>query len=66
MVIGIEVGIERTAAPRKRENMREPSSYQVRHPYDQRWDVLGLPGAFDFTYLRKNEAERLARTAPEG
>ncbi|CAK9074275.1 Mitogen-activated protein kinase kinase kinase 3 [Durusdinium trenchii] len=35
--------------------MREPSSYQVRHPYDQRWDVLGLPGAFDFTYLRKNE-----------
>ncbi|CAK8988369.1 unnamed protein product, partial [Durusdinium trenchii] len=28
---------------------------EVRHPYDQRWDVLGLPGAFDFTYLRKNE-----------
>eukprot|EP00438_Fugacium_kawagutii_P009061 Skav225882 [mRNA] locus=scaffold2702:39687:49558:- [translate_table: standard] len=28
---------------------------EVCHPHDQRWSVIGLPGANDFTYLRKNE-----------
>jgi len=29
---------------------------KVCHPHDQRWSVIGLPAASDFTYLRKNEA----------
>jgi len=28
---------------------------EVSHPHDQRWSVIGLPAASDFTYLRKNE-----------
>lgn len=28
---------------------------EVCHPHDQRWSVIGLPAASDFTYLRKNE-----------
>lgn len=36
--------------------MQDNPLAKVCHPHDQRWSVIGLPAASDFTYLRKNEA----------